>query len=625
MPPLRAQNVTVTHNSLVQWSRAEILDWFNETLKCSLTNIEHLCTGAAYCNLMHMLFPKLINLKRVKFFPNQQYEFVANFKELQKAFNKVKVIPPVQVNKVIHGRCVENFEFAVWFRHFFMANYNKEKCSDYDVLVARDYQDIGMGSSRSSTPVSATKSRRGIEIVKISPRRDQGKTAFEDYPEAPPLKRESQMPTEKRDGVRVPKIAKIPKKGTQQANVNKASDVNVVTPLDLPGKAGDARKPRQSARSSTAGLPPANQPELHRRPTKSPIRKNLEMPLMNSTTRTKLSATARNVTYVKIPQLDLTGIAIDTPRPVAPAMSIKPTGISGRNKVPSPPERPDSSGRTCNERVLRMETNGKPEGGSNRMKQSQQGTANWEREPLSKRNPVKQGIRQKAMETKTIRMTARAEELFAKLSRNTEADHMRHNSQDSNDQDANDQGANDQGWNDQGANDQDSNDQDKNDQDANGQGTNDQGWNDQGANDQDKNDQGANDQDKNDQDKNDQGANDQHTNDQGTNNLGTNDQVNDGQDKQKEIFKSSVFCSRPASMPGIQDDGIPIGLSKELAQVLASCELTHEQLLTEVSLHCRLQLLIKNTDEDNDVDVAVQTTVLDAASGTQMGEAAKHL
>nr|AAM10998.1 AT09431p [Drosophila melanogaster] len=170
MATSRAHNVTVTHNSLVQWSRGDILDWFNETLQCNLINIEQLCTGAAYCNLMHMLYPKLINLKRVKFFSNQEYEYVNNFKELQKAFNKVNVSLPAEVNDLIKGHRVENFKFAVWFRHFFNVNHTKEKCAGYDALVARDHQNIGIGSSK-----LRTKDR--FRLVKVKTTAIRGKVA----------------------------------------------------------------------------------------------------------------------------------------------------------------------------------------------------------------------------------------------------------------------------------------------------------------------------------------------------------------------------------------------------------------------------------------------------------------
>jgi len=105
--------------------------------------------------MMDMLFPGLVNLNRVKFLSNQEYEYIANFKELQICFNRAKVNTPIPVDQLIKGRFTDNFEFAVWFRHFFTANYNEADCSEYDPLAARGQQDIGVGASRSNTPQSA--------------------------------------------------------------------------------------------------------------------------------------------------------------------------------------------------------------------------------------------------------------------------------------------------------------------------------------------------------------------------------------------------------------------------------------------------------------------------------------
>ncbi|XP_039497583.1 microtubule-associated protein RP/EB family member 1 [Drosophila santomea] len=481
MAPSVACNVTVTHNSLIQWSRGEILEWFNETLKCSLTKIEHLCTGAAYCNLMHMLFPDVINLKRVKFVSNQEYEFVANFKELQKALNKVKVSPPVQVNKLVKGRCVDNFEFAVWFRHFYKANYNSERCMGYDVLAARDHQDIGLGSSRSTTPVSASKNRRGIEIVKISPRRDQKKAGYEDYIET----NRNQSPAFKKDD------------RNQRSTTAEAPELK-----PKPGKF------------------PQNQSNSKDKTTKA------AMPAKEPTRRSKRS--------VRIPPLDLTGICADTPRPMTPAMGTKSTKKPGRHNGTGPtgqtmtetrkpsvqnasdPEKKEAAKRieAANERIQRLEAEKrsyefKPEANGPRMEQLGVGR---EQKSLHKTNPNQNPARP-------------------------------------------------------------------------------------------------------------------------SNNQNANNQNNNTQDIHREIveiFKSPVYFTEKSSKPKMRDDddddgAIPVKLSKNLTKILTSCEVTNEQLLAEVVLHCSLNLYIKNTDDDDDVDIAVQTTSMDAACGSQTGEAAKHL
>ena len=48
-------------------------------------------SGAAYCQLTHMLFPDSLSLKRVKFNAKLEHEFINNWKILQNAFKKLQV------------------------------------------------------------------------------------------------------------------------------------------------------------------------------------------------------------------------------------------------------------------------------------------------------------------------------------------------------------------------------------------------------------------------------------------------------------------------------------------------------------------------------------------------------
>jgi RP/EB family microtubule-associated protein len=51
-------NTSVTTDNL---SRHDIIAWINGTLQTNYTKIEELCTGAAYCQFMDMLFPGLFS------------------------------------------------------------------------------------------------------------------------------------------------------------------------------------------------------------------------------------------------------------------------------------------------------------------------------------------------------------------------------------------------------------------------------------------------------------------------------------------------------------------------------------------------------------------------------------
>ena len=52
-----AVNVFSTSSTAENLSRHEMLNWVNDCLQSAFTKVEELCTGAAYCQFMDMLFP----------------------------------------------------------------------------------------------------------------------------------------------------------------------------------------------------------------------------------------------------------------------------------------------------------------------------------------------------------------------------------------------------------------------------------------------------------------------------------------------------------------------------------------------------------------------------------------
>ena len=63
--------------------RHDMLGWVNDCLTTKYSKIEELCTGAAYCQFMDMLFPGSVQLKKVKFNTKLEHEYINNFKVLQ--------------------------------------------------------------------------------------------------------------------------------------------------------------------------------------------------------------------------------------------------------------------------------------------------------------------------------------------------------------------------------------------------------------------------------------------------------------------------------------------------------------------------------------------------------------
>ena len=78
-----AVNVYSTSVTTDNLSRHDMLAWVNDCLSTTYTKIEEMCSGAAYCQFMDMLFPGSVLLKKVKFKTNLEHEYIQNFKVLQ--------------------------------------------------------------------------------------------------------------------------------------------------------------------------------------------------------------------------------------------------------------------------------------------------------------------------------------------------------------------------------------------------------------------------------------------------------------------------------------------------------------------------------------------------------------
>ncbi|XP_059775217.1 microtubule-associated protein RP/EB family member 1-like [Balaenoptera ricei] len=136
-----AVNVYSTSVTSDNRSRHDMLAWINESLQLNLTKIEQLCSGAAYCQFMDMLFPGSIALKEVKFQAKLEHEYIQNFKILQAGFKRMGVDKIIPVDKLVKGKFQDNFEFVQWFKKFFDANYDGK---DYDPVAARQGQETAV-------------------------------------------------------------------------------------------------------------------------------------------------------------------------------------------------------------------------------------------------------------------------------------------------------------------------------------------------------------------------------------------------------------------------------------------------------------------------------------------------
>ncbi|XP_053481073.1 microtubule-associated protein RP/EB family member 1a [Ictalurus furcatus] len=158
-----AVNVYSTSVTSANLSRHDLLTWINSSLHMSHAKIEQLCTGAAYCQFMDMLFPACVPLKRVKFQAKLEHEYIHNFKILQGSFKKLGVNKIIPVDKLVKGKFQDNFEFVQWFKKFFDANYDGK---EYDPEAARLGQEIA--ASQCPAPGLASKPQKGSLETRIT-------------------------------------------------------------------------------------------------------------------------------------------------------------------------------------------------------------------------------------------------------------------------------------------------------------------------------------------------------------------------------------------------------------------------------------------------------------------------
>jgi len=172
---MSAINVFSTSVSTNNLSRQELVQWVNETLELNVKKVEHLCTGAVYCQFMHMMFGGKIRIKRVKWESKLEHDYIQNFKILQEAFKKTGCDKTIPVERLVKGRFQDNFEFVQWFKKFFDANYHGQS---YNPSAARDGNYLAVaGNPRPGEKTPNSKPSSARQAKKINTSRSDYKTS----------------------------------------------------------------------------------------------------------------------------------------------------------------------------------------------------------------------------------------------------------------------------------------------------------------------------------------------------------------------------------------------------------------------------------------------------------------
>ncbi|XP_037960257.1 microtubule-associated protein RP/EB family member 3-like [Teleopsis dalmanni] len=121
----------------------EYLTWINGKVDAKVNNVEDLCTGAVFCQLLHRLHPSSINLRKVIFYTNQECDFMSNYLLLQQSLNSLKVNKSINITRVIRYQFMPNLKMLIWFRKYYDSNYQRRTGLPYNPKTERFHKTIG--------------------------------------------------------------------------------------------------------------------------------------------------------------------------------------------------------------------------------------------------------------------------------------------------------------------------------------------------------------------------------------------------------------------------------------------------------------------------------------------------
>jgi microtubule-associated protein, RP/EB family len=116
-------------------SKNELIFWVNQLLALTITKVEQMASGAAYCQIIDIMFPGSIQLSKVNWQAKYDHEFINNYKLLQQSFDKNNVHKHIEVEKLVKAKYQDNLEFFQWFKRFF--DLNCKVPQDYDPVERR--------------------------------------------------------------------------------------------------------------------------------------------------------------------------------------------------------------------------------------------------------------------------------------------------------------------------------------------------------------------------------------------------------------------------------------------------------------------------------------------------------
>ncbi|ORY45709.1 hypothetical protein BCR33DRAFT_697203 [Rhizoclosmatium globosum] len=139
-------------------SRTELLAWLNDLCQVNYTKIEQCGTGAVHCAIIDSIY-RDVPLSKVKFAAKHEYEYVANYKILQAAFDKHKIDNHIPVDRLMKCKFQDNIEFMQWMKKYWDQYYPG---GAYDAAARRGGVSTAVGTPLKKAAAAAPVNRSAI-------------------------------------------------------------------------------------------------------------------------------------------------------------------------------------------------------------------------------------------------------------------------------------------------------------------------------------------------------------------------------------------------------------------------------------------------------------------------------
>ena len=105
------------------YSRGELLDWINSTLSLHYESVEQVSNGAAFCQILDILFPGDVKLRNVNYNADTEPESLANYKIIQSIFEKHGIDRNLNVTDLLKGKPMAAMEGIQTMRQIYEKYY----------------------------------------------------------------------------------------------------------------------------------------------------------------------------------------------------------------------------------------------------------------------------------------------------------------------------------------------------------------------------------------------------------------------------------------------------------------------------------------------------------------------